>query len=245
MAADSETAVAEQETGYFEESRSLAFSVLSILPLVVLYHCGIVQADHPVRNLTEVWLEGPLGLVGLRAAHVLNVAVVLALVAVLWRAEKHETPGLMVVVLMIAEGIFYAMVLHRGSLLLADAVYEEAGRIFFFIGVESPAELMLALGAGVYEELVFRLLLVGGGTLLLREVFAWPEWLGLAVSLLVSSLLFSLVHHAGPMGEDFQAYTFLFRALCGALLGLIFIARGFGVAVWTHAVYNALVLVGH
>ena len=94
----------------------------------------------------------------------------------------------------------------------------------------------------MYEELVFRLLMVGGGTLVLQKVCRWSPALSMGVCLVISSLLFSAVHHVGPLGEPFDGYVFTFRAICGLLLGVVYLTRGFGVAVWTHALYNALVI---
>ena len=247
----------DDEFNYYTESKSLGLSIVSILPLVVIYHLGIVQRGHSVRIMAEVWLEGPLGLIGLQAAHLLNIAVVVALIAVLWRGERAGGPNLLVVLIMVAEGALYALALHRGGGALTDAVYSEGRQIFFAarsapsplgamqlgpLRLDAPAELMLALGAGVYEELVFRLLLIGGGSFALSRLFDWNEGLTLAIAVIVSALLFSAMHHVGPFGDDFRTYTFLFRAVCGFLLGLIFVLRGFGVAVWTHAVYNALIV---
>ncbi len=230
------------DAGYLAESRSLSLSIVSILPLIIIYHAGIVQAGHSVRNLAEVWLQGPLGALGLHAAHLLNAAVVLALVAVLWRSERHGVPSFLVVLIMIAEGIFYALLLQRGGVVLTDLFYGQAQRIVFAVRINAPAELMLGLGAGVYEELLFRLLLLGGVAAALGKVFLWHRWFSLAIALIASSLLFSAVHHVGALGEPFDPYTFTFRAVCGALLGLIYIFRGLGVAVWTHAAYNALTI---
>jgi len=232
----------EGEPGYFTESRSLSLSIVSILPLVVLYHVGIVQAGSSVRNLAEVWLEGPLGLVGLQAAQVLNAAIVIALAVVLWRSDRTGMPSLMVALVMILEAAFYALLLHRSGVVLAQALYDGARQVFFAIHLRPPAQLMLALGAGVYEELVFRLLLIGGLSRALQKVCLWSVPRSLAVSLVASSLLFSLVHHVGSLGEPFDGYIFVYRAVCGLLLGVVYVTRGFGVAVWTHAIYNALVI---
>ncbi len=230
--------------GYYRQSRTFSLSIVSILPLIVLYHCGIVQSSYPYLNWAQVLLEGPLRLVGLGAAHILNIAVVLALIAVLWRSEAEDTPSFLTVLLMVAEGGLYAVVLHRGGLALTDALYERASGVIFALGFDRFAPLLLALGAGVYEEVLFRLLLVGGLSRVLRTVFMWPRAAGLAVALLLSSLAFAAVHHVGPVGEPFQAYDFLFRAVCGVLLGVVYIARGLGVTVWTHAIYNAIVVLG-
>ena len=101
------------------------------------------------------------------------------------------------------------------------------------------------MGAGVYEELVFRLALIGGGALLLRKVFLWNRRFSVAVMLVISSLLFAAAHHVGPLGEPVESYSFLYRAVCGLLLGLVFLGRGLGVAAWTHSLYNALVMLYH
>jgi len=231
-----------EERGYYEESRSFALSIVSILPLIVLYHCGIVQSGYPVRNLAQVWLEGPLSVVGLHAAHVLNVALIIALTAVLLRSDLKGSTWLLTVVVMVAESAFYALVLFKGGAVVTRLLQERAAQVFFAINLDSAAPLLLALGAGVYEELLFRLLLVGGGMVLLSKVFCWNRELSACLALIASALLFAAAHHVGPIGEEFTAYNFLFRAVCGLALGLIYVFRGFGVAVWTHSIYNALVV---
>jgi hypothetical protein len=242
MAVEESERPQELEHGYYSESRSLPLSVVSILPLIVVYHVGIVARGYAVRNLAEVWLQGPLGLLGLHAAQVLNLAVIIALGVVLVRGNRSGLPNLLIAVVMVAEAAFYALLLHRSGVVLANAVYDGARDVFFAIHLQSPADLALALGAGVYEELLFRLLMVGGGSLLLQKVFLWSTGRSVAVSLVVSSLLFSAVHHLGPLGEPFDAYVFTYRAVCGLLLGVVYLSRGFGVAVWTHSLYNALVI---
>ncbi len=238
-----DSTVSEGALNYFSASRSFALSIVSILPLIVLYHCGIVQSGYPVRNLAEIWLQGPLELVGLHAAHILNIALIIALVAVLWRSEVKQSAGLFVIALMMLEGMFYAMLLYKGGDVVARAVHEQASRVFFAIEMERFAPLLLALGAGVYEELLFRLLLVGGGVLLFTRVFLWNRALSTTVALVASGVLFALAHHIGPMSDDFDSYVFVFRAVSGVLLGLIYVFRGLGIAVWTHATYNALVVI--
>jgi hypothetical protein len=54
---------------------------------------------------------------------------------------------------------------------------------------------------------------------------------------------FSAVHHLGPYGDKLLLGVFTFRVLAGLLFGLLFWFRGFAVAVYTHALYDVLVLV--
>jgi membrane protease YdiL (CAAX protease family) len=57
----------------------------------------------------------------------------------------------------------------------------------------------------------------------------------------MSSLAFAAVHHLGPSGETYQGFVFLFRTLAGLYFAVLYQARGFGVAVGTHACYDILV----
>jgi membrane protease YdiL (CAAX protease family) len=226
---------------YWRESRTFALSIISILPLIVMYHYGIIRSGAGVRNLAEMWLEGPLHLLGLGAANVLNIALLAALLAALWTRRGPLSFSLLVLGLMVVEAGVYAALLYRGGAAVTQALHERADGIFFSLDAVDSGRLMLALGAGVYEELIFRFVLLGGLALVLRKVFLWDMRWSCAAALIVSSLLFAAAHHIGPMGDELTSYRFLFRTVCGFALGAVFLARGLGVTVWTHALYNGIV----
>ena len=96
------------------------------------------------------------------------------------------------------------------------------------------------LGAGVYEEALFRLALVPCffGALRLLQT---PTVLASSLAVTASALLFSLAHHAGSPGEAFTWFAFIFRWLAGVYFAWVFVVRGFGVAVGTHSAYDMLV----
>jgi hypothetical protein len=235
------------QPGYVEESRSFAMGLVSILPIVALYHVGIIRSGYAERNMAEVWLGGPLHVLGLEAAHILNVALILTFVAVLFRSARSQAFHLLIVPGIIGEGALYAALLFKGAPAVAGLVDARASNVLFAVNLKlsmpaGAAEYLLALGAGVYEELVFRLLLLGGGALLMQRVFLWSRSWSMGAMLVVSSVLFALAHHIGPLGDPLESYSFIYRTLCGMLLGVVFLTRGFGIAVWTHAIYNALAL---
>ena len=95
------------------------------------------------------------------------------------------------------------------------------------------------VGAGIYEELVFRLVLFSILLGLLRLVQA-PMPLGALVAALLSAASFAAAHHVGPFGEPFSGGVFGFRLLAGVYFALVFHARGFGVVVGAHAIYDIL-----
>lgn len=231
----------EELRSYVTETRRLGVSFVLVLPLVVLYQVGIVQAGSTTRNIAEVWMTGPLAVLGMEAATALNVVILGALFYGLWESQRRGSLSLMFMGIMLAESALYALLMYSG-MSAATMALQQAAHKYLAVGGVTGHQLLLSMGAGVYEEVLFRLLLIGGGVLLLRKVFLWNPAVCAVLLLVVSSVLFSAAHHVGNRAESFESFVFLFRTLCGVTLGVIFLSRGFGIAVWTHALYNVLVL---
>jgi hypothetical protein len=105
-------------------------------------------------------------------------------------------------------------------------------------------ELVTHVGAGVYEEFLFRLVLVGLLLLLFVDVFDLPEHVMTGVVVVFSAVLFALYHPPvarAPLGA-FPWGTFLTLAAHGLLWGILYVFRGFGIAVGSHVVWNMYVL---
>jgi len=166
------------------------------------------------------------------------------------------------------EGIVYAVVMRIAAAYIVGRVFastagtiKDEGRFVGFI---------MSLGAGFYEELAFRVVLFGLGAKILVWLFAREKValtgtdvftgatgaprvttkkskLGAALIMLawavVCAIIFSGVHYVGPMSDSFEMPSFVFRAVLGLALTLIFVTRGFAAAVWTHTVYDVWVLV--
>lgn len=103
-------------------------------------------------------------------------------------------------------------------------------------------KLALSLGAGLYEELFFRVILVSLFIFLFNKVFHNKKWASVTAAVVLSALLFSAVHYTGSMGDFFTLNSFFFRFIFGMILNGIYVARGFGVAAWTHALYDVMVI---
>lgn len=104
-------------------------------------------------------------------------------------------------------------------------------------------KLMLALGAGLYEELLFRVLLVGGmaaglGWLAGRRTVATN-----AVAAVAGALIFSAFHYVGAYGDRLELASFTYRAIAGLAFSGLYLVRGFGITAWTHALYDVYVMV--
>ena len=108
--------------------------------------------------------------------------------------------------------------------------------------MSAPTRLMVSLGAGLYEELVFRVFLVSGIVLLVTRVFRWERRTAIAVGVIAGAFIFSAFHYIGPYGDAFQLQSFVFRMVAGLFFSGLYVTRGFGITAWTHALYDVFVL---
>src|SRR5690606_37485911 len=149
--------------------------------------------------------------------------------------------------LIVAESLVYAVVLAfvvGGAVGLLVGVWAAPVNALAQVArLPLTLQLALSIGAGLYEELVFRVLLVGGLFLLARRFFP-ARWQAYLAAALVGAFLFSLVHYVGAFGDPFTLPSFTFRFLFGLALNGVFLLRGFAVAAWTHALYDVLVVTG-
>jgi len=103
-------------------------------------------------------------------------------------------------------------------------------------------EAIRCLGAGIYEELVFRLICITGLSILLVNLCKLPRTASAVFIVLLSAGLFAAQHHP-PLGSDsFDATRFVFRTIAGLYLAGLFLYRGFGIACGCHAFYNLIVV---
>jgi hypothetical protein len=108
--------------------------------------------------------------------------------------------------------------------------------------LSAPTRLMLSLGAGLYEELFFRVLLVGGLAAAGKVVLGLSTRGAGILAAIVGALIFSAFHYVGQYGDPFRLQSFVFRALSGLAFSGLYLLRGFGITAWTHALYDAILL---
>jgi membrane protease YdiL (CAAX protease family) len=98
-------------------------------------------------------------------------------------------------------------------------------------------------GAGVYEEMLFRMLLLPPVGFCAARL-GIERGIGVVLAVAVSSVIFAAAHYLGPHGETFNGFSFWFRFTAGAVFAVLFVYRGFGIAAGTHALYDVFVSVG-
>lgn len=228
-------------TDYWAESRRPLTSLVFISPLLLVYEIGIlVLGPHAVRNGVDVWLRGVLEWLDLGQYFLLPALTIGLLLA--WhhlsqerwqlRAVKTTLAGMTLECGLLALGLRLLLALQQGLFYpLTPASAEGTHGIGSMIGY---------LGAGVYEELLFRLILLPPAILGMRRLGA-SSTVSTVAAVALMSLVFAAAHYVGPYGNPLNGYGFLFRFVAGVFFSVLFVKRGFGIAAGTHAGYDILV----
>lgn len=222
-------------------------TLLLLLPLGLLHLSAAGVAPNAALGVVQRLVLQPLGPA---RPWVLGSLLGLALLWTLGRIRRLELAWRGGLALRLAEGILAGVLLAPAlRFLTALLPLERAPLVTAALPSGLHARLALAAGAGLYEELLFRGLLLGGLAVLLRGGLAGlglreparPFAPGLA--LFLSSACFALAHAAGDPGA-LAGPVLAYRFLAGMVLGLLFLLRGLAVAAWAHFTYDALLLLG-
>jgi hypothetical protein len=220
--------------GYGDTGTSLVF----ILPLLLLYQIGVLFADagNGVDFVTG-WLFALVGR-SPRNYLFLNLSFAVVMVGVLMYLRGRRGFRLAPFTPLLLESGIYALTLGSFIVFVMEHLLGFDGLLA--LGHVGNA-LVISLGAGVHEELVFRLGVMGGGAYVLRVV-GLPSAVAVGAALGVSALLFSAAHHVGPFSDPLDLGVFTYRALAGAVFGLLFYFRSLAHAVYTHFLYDLYVI---
>jgi hypothetical protein len=242
-----DTPAAEARISYWSLTRRPLPCLAFIAPILLGYELGVLwlggSSAAALRTGADAWMRQGLAALGVTDHWFLPLGLALSLL--LWqvvdRREWRFAPP--AVAGMAVESLVLAVALVGISRLvdLGFTWLERSGPPSLAVGANHPAATLIGfLGAGVYEEALFRLLLVPLFFGVLRLLQA-PVVLASTLAVTGSALLFSLAHHAGTPGEAFTWFAFIFRWLAGVYFAWVFVIRGFGVAVGTHTAYDILV----
>ncbi len=228
---------------WFRARRPLA-GLVFLMPLMLAYEAGVslfgARDPAALRNGADYWMRDWLSLCGLSHPLLLPVLVVAVLLVWHFAAAEPWSVGVDTLVGMLAESIAFACCLIALGQIHGQLCSTLPELRDLAIASATGPRVVAFLGAGVYEEVLFRLLLVPAiyGALRVLECPRKPAGV-LAVA--GSSLLFAMAHYVGPAADQFSAVTFSFRALAGGFFASLFLLRGFGITVGTHAAYDLMV----
>lgn len=236
---------------YWSATRAPRYSLLFALPLLLAYEALAFALTHDgyagVRNGADVllksafvWLGGRNGLLWFGA---LLVGAGLVLVVRDFRRSGGVVPRYFLG--MAGESVAYALAFGTVTSLLTSALLRAAPLAAGLPGsLDLPSQLMISLGAGIYEELLFRVILVSALAAMGKHLLKLAPVPAGILATVVGALLFSAFHYIGPFGDPLELGSFTFRAIAGVIFSAMYLLRGFGITAWTHALYDVFLTLG-
>jgi hypothetical protein len=242
-------------SSYFGLSRSHRYSILFALPLLLGYEglaSILARPGHAeLRNGADAMLRGAfVAVAGVYGSAIFMAVISLIGVGLVVRDLRASSGRIRPIIFvgMLAEAIAFAGVF---GVVIGLATAKLLGTLHVLAIAATPLQrtswatrLMLSLGAGLYEELFFRVLLVGGLAGAARVAFGAGRRAAGVFAAIVGAFVFSAFHYIGPYGDPLQLQSFVFRMLSGVAFSGLYLLRGFGITAWTHALYDAFLLLG-
>jgi hypothetical protein len=229
--------------GGSDPSRNLLTNMMLVFPLLVIYHAGLLVTGGMLNGVDFV-TQIVVPLFGRDHYWIFVVLVTVAFLAALavLRRKQHFHPRTIIPLLL--ESTIYALTMGGViSLVMVRFLHISPPRMAADIGSGGVVtNFIMSIGAGVYEETVFRLCLLSGLVALFEKVIFTRRFVAVLAALIVSSVAFSAIHRLSDP-HALEIWVFTFRFLAGMLFGVLFWFRGFAVAVYTHAIYDVVVLV--
>ncbi len=241
---------------YWAEAREPLTCLIFLLPILLAYEVGVLWlgngAANGIRNGADFWMRGWLEQAGIQA-FVLPILLVGIFLGwhrygkYPWRISRETLVGMFAESLLLAVVLLFVAQLQDmafqcffpGEVSVRDGIPRE--RPLLAIDGKLGQKMISYLGAGVYEEVMFRLMLIPVALVFLTRAFRMPGKWAAVMSVFLTSLAFSVAHYVGSGGEAFSLFSFTFRTTAGCFFGAVFLLRGFGITVGCHALYDVMV----
>jgi hypothetical protein len=263
------TLEAAAKTGYFARTSRSLYALIFLLPFIVLYEILVLKinpqilvdpASH-VRGgvVAFIWIQNFLQYFGLdgKISWLCAPLVIIVILLVLQMTSRQQWKIIWTDFLVMAAEcitlslplIVLAMVLNRPSQQgqkLAAVLPEMASK---FGHHSFSMDIITGIGAGIYEELIFRLVLICLLMLFFETILGVKKTNSILFSVLISAVLFSLHHHFVfihghfARSELFSLAPFIFRTIAGIYFAVIFVVRGFGIVAGSHIFYDVIATV--
>ena len=231
--------------GYFRSTRHPWPCLLFLLPLLAVYEGGVLSlgvSDHS-RATADQWLRWLIENFGVSQFWTLPLALLVWMVLwTAWKWDDRPKDGLGLWLGMALESVGFGLVLWAVQANF-DPLMRQFGVTLSAGGLPEDEAMKLVVfyfGAGIYEEVLFRMILLGALAFVLR-LFLIPGFLAIPMALVVSAVAFSAAHHIGQPIDSIDHRDFAFRVVAGLFFGLLYQFRGIGIAIGAHAAYDVIV----
>ena len=253
------------EPHYWFETRRPFCNLVFLLPLLVVYELGILllggSHSDALRNGADAWMRLFLLRLGIDLLWLLPMSLIGALVFWQWASRQPWRMSWDTLGGMVAESLLFAfalILLGQG----VDSCFRQHPANLLQVGGSGWSNSLLIrsvtfLGAGIYEEFLFRLCLIPVTYAGFRALLVPHRW-SVGATVVLTSVVFSLAHYLGTPDQGYSLslladaavrvqstralwFGFAFRTLAGMFFAALFFLRGFGITVGAHAAYDVIV----
>jgi len=257
---------------YLERTSRPIYAIVFLLPFIAFYELGTILINTDVLNQSQVrvvafvWMQQLLDYLGFGgkfvwAAPALMVVVILAALQLVSGKKWHVwsadfIPMAIECMLLAVPLIVLSLFLHTAMTGRSVAAGYHAPATVTLAVVQPPAasphaatllaDIVTGVGAGIYEELIFRLFLICLLMLFFQDLLGLGKRNSIILSVLISAALFSAHHHVDLLNGQFNTVDafdwakFAFRTIAGVYFAILFAIRGFGITAGTHAFYDII-----
>ncbi len=244
----------KETVSYYALTRTGYYGFISTLPLLIIYQVMAFYINKSfligARSGAEAWILALFSLLGAPGFILLGCIGGGLIVYFYLQKKKKNIPDIKsFYVLMLIESVVYSF--FFGAFVMRILKFIMPGMILQMgMPLSKWQAVMMSLGAGYFEELVFRVILYGGLLYLImytakilkpKSDLKTLKVFAMIILGVITALAFSFAHHLS--GEPFSIYAFWFRAISGIIFVVLYQLRGFGVAAYTHAFYDLWIVI--
>jgi hypothetical protein len=243
-----------QPESYWKLSMRPLHILVFLAPLIALYELGsilyLADDQRGVIATVRAWsiLSRFFETFGVASLHLPAAGLVIVLLVWhfflrdSWRVRPPVIAGMAVEsVLWCLPLIVFGMLIAQG--LSSGLIQSNGSANASFATLPWQSRLILSAGAGLYEELLFRLILISGVHFLVVDLARQSEGVGFVIAAVVSAVAFALYHNISHPRGGADLALLASYSVAGLYFAALFLLRGFGVAVMTHALYDVVVLI--
>ena len=227
---------------YFKDTKSPFYGFIFTIPLFLIYELGIIinsnESIISMRNGADVLLRQILSFFGLNGIYWLGFVFFVAYLITFFvhksKIKQNEINNIYLFI-MIIESLCWANLIYLFMSNIHILLMNPTGSIIL-------QKVTLSIGAGIYEEFLFRVILILLLSQIIKFIFKWSLNFSRVVAMIISAGIFSSFHFLGEYGDYFSFNVFMIRFFAGIFLGMIYFTRGFGIVAWSHSIYDLIVL---
>jgi len=225
---------------YFNSSKSVHYSLILVLPVLAIYEIGILilfrNSFFELRNSGEILLKHFFTSLKLTNPYLVSGLMLTIFIVVMVRGYRLEKkPGIHAdyIIYMLLESMGWGAVLFVSMNLFTRLPLQTVTL------TDKLANINLAIGAGIFEELIFRMVLISALLVILNRGLTFSRNVASVISIIAAACIFAAFH---LFMEPYSFPVFIQRVTGGLFLGILYKLRGYGISVYTHIIYNILIL---